>query len=450
MHKATESNCLLSRLGAWLMPVLATILPAAVPIASLAAQLHEPDLIASEEPGWPQWRGLFRDGISDEKGLLQHWPQEGPRLLWEKSGLGKGWSSPIVIDGRIYITGDVDHDLVIFAFDADGNLVWQATNGEAWEGSFPGSRASCALSENRLYNLNAHGRLACLDAAEGKQLWAVDILKRFQGENIQWALSECVLVDGPRVIATPGGQKGLMAALDKRTGQTVWTTEDPEHDRAGYSSPILLRYGGRRLIAHCSASYGFGADADTGELLWKVPLKNRFGTNISTPIYGAEAVFYVTPFTELGRLYRLRAGQQGIGVEQAWAHPLDTVTGSGVLLDGVLYASGYRKPKWWFAVDWQTGRTRHELEDLTTGAAIYAEGRLYCLDEKGNVALLKLPSLEIAGRFLLPIGDRVRDAWAHPVLCDGRLYLRYHDRLWCYDVRMPSVAPRSSPARAGS
>ncbi|NLY00773.1 MAG: PQQ-binding-like beta-propeller repeat protein [Rhodopirellula sp.] len=408
-------------------------------IAGAAAQSpaslpHADELIASTEPGWPQWRGPYRDGISDEKGLMKEWPVPGPALLWERDGLGKGWSSPIVVNGRIYITGDIEGDLVIWAFDVDGRLQWQAANGKAWEEAFPGARAACAYSEGRLYHLNAHGRLACLDAATGKEIWAAEILERFEGSNIQWALSECLLVDGPRVIATPGGKKALMAALDKRTGETVWTTENPGDDRTAYSSPILFRYGGRRLIAHCSASHGFGADADSGDLVWRVPLKNRFGTNISTPIYGAGAVYYVTPFTELGRLYRLRAEGQKITLEEAWTHPLDTVTGSGVFLDGTLYSAGYRKPKWWFAVDWKTGETKHEFDDLTTGAAIYADERLYCLDEKGNVALLNPPTLEVKGRFTLPLEQRARDAWAHPVLCDGRLYLRYHDKLWCYDV----------------
>lgn len=392
-------------------------------------------LIASPEPGWPQWRGPRRDGISQETGLLQAWPAEGPKLLWKKDGLGTGWSSPVVASGRLVLTGDVDGDLVIFAFDVDGRPQWQAKNGKSWDGPFPGARASCTFSEGRLYHLNAHGRLACLDASTGEELWAVDILERFQGENIQWALSECVLVDGPRVIVTPGGKKALMAALDKRTGQTVWTTEHPGEGEATYCSPILFRFGGRRLIAHCSSSHGFGADADTGELLWQVPVKNRFGTNVSMPIYGSGAVYFVTPYGELGRLYRLRSRQGRITAEHAWTHPLDTVTGCGVLVDGVLYSAGYRSPKSWFAVDWQTGETRHELKELTTGAAIYADGRLYCLDEKGNVALLTLPAMEMVGRFTLEIGDRVRDAWAHPVLCDGRLYLRYHDSLWCYDVK---------------
>ena len=393
-------------------------------------------LIASEERGWPQWRGPRRDGISDEKGLLPGWPQGGPRLLWKVEGLGTGWSSPIVVGERLYVTGEVGDDLVVFAFDRSGTEQWRVKNGKAWKGPYPGARACCVFSEGRLYHLNAHGRLACMDAASGKELWVVNILERFRAKNITWALGECLLVDGSRVIVTPGGKNALMAALDKRNGKTVWTTEPLGEDRTSYSSPILFRYAGRRVIANCSSAHGFGVDADTGKLLWTVPLQNPYGVNTSTAVYGSGSVYYVTPYAENGRLYRLAANRQGIAAEHVWTSPLDTVTGGAVLVDGTLFAAGYKKSKWWFGVDWQTGKTKYELKDLTTGAAIYADERLYCLDESGTAALLKpgAGGLEIVGRFRL-FTPRVRDAWAHPVLHDGRLYLRYHDTLWCYDVK---------------
>jgi len=393
-------------------------------------------LIASEEQGWPQWRGRRRDGISDEEGLLPAWTESGPRLLWKKEGLGMGWSSPIIVGEQLYITGDVGDELVVFAFDHNGKPRWRAKNGKAWKGPYPGARASCAFSEGCLYHLNAHGRLVCLDANSGKEVWAVDVLERLEARNITWALSECLLVDGSRIIVTPGGKKALMAALDKRDGQTVWITEPLGEDSASHCSPIIFRYAGHRVIANCSSAHGFGVDADTGKLLWTVPLRNPHGVNVATPVYGNGSIYFVTPYAEHGRLYRLRAVQQGIAAEHVWTSSLDTVTGGAVLVDGVLFAAGYRKSKWWLGVDWHTGQTKYELKGLTTGAAIYADGRLYCLDESGNVALMKPESedLEIVGRFrLLP--NRVNDAWAHPVLQDGRLYLRYHDTLWCYDVK---------------
>jgi hypothetical protein len=167
-----------------------------------------------------------------------------------------------------------------------------------------------------------------------------------------------------------------------------------------------------------------------------VPLTNPHGVNVATPIYGSGCLFFVTPYAEHGRLYRLRADAQRIDVEHRWTSPIDTVTGGGVLVDNTLFISGYRDVKWWLAIDWPTGRTLCELKDLTTGAAIYAGRRLYILDEEGTAALLKPGpnSLEIVSRFRLT-DARGHDAWAHPVVCNARLYLRHHDTLWCYDVK---------------
>lgn len=393
-------------------------------------------LIGSPEPDWPQWRGPRRDGISDEKDLLESWPEGGPKLLWKIDGLGTGWSCPIIVGRRIYITGDVGSDLVIFALDLNGQLQWKVKNGRNWKNPYPGARACCVFSEGRLYNMNAHGRVACLDAATGRKLWAVNILERFDAKNITWALSECLLVDGRNLIVTPGGKKALMAALDKRTGLTVWTTEPLGDDRTSHCSPILFRHAGRRLITSCSSAHGFGVDADTGKLLWTVPLKNPHGVNTSTPVYGSGIVYYVTPYAEMGRAYRLVTDDQDVTAEHIWTSGLDTVTGGAVLVDDTLYSAGYRESRWWFGTDWQTGKTKCELKDFTTGAAIYADGRLYCLDEKGFAGLFKPgpTSLEVVGRFAL-VTEKVRDAWTHPVLHDGRLYLRYHDTLFCYDVK---------------
>jgi outer membrane protein assembly factor BamB len=391
-------------------------------------------MTASPEPDWPQWRGPRRDGISGETGLLPSWPADGPKLLWKKDKLGVGWSSPIVVRDRLYITGDVDAELMIFTFDLDGNLKWQTPNGKAWTGSFPGARATCAYSEGRLYHVNAHGRVACLEAATGKELWAVNILERFEGQNITWAISECLLVDGPRLIVTPGGRKALMAALDKTTGETVWTTEPIREDRATHASPILFRHAGQRLLASCSSTHGFGVDADTGKLLWKVPLKNQYGVNVTPPVYGDGRIFYVTAYTPAIQ-YRLQPNDKGVDIQQTWTNGLDTVTGGAVLVDGRLYAGGYYRPKWWFTFDWETGQTIAEQKGLTTGAAVYAAGRLYCLAEDGRAALLNPTAtrLEFAGQFRL-VPKTKHDAWAHPVLLHGKLYLRYHDTLWCYDV----------------
>ncbi len=348
--------------------------------------------------------------------------------------MGYGWSSPIVVGDRLYVTGDVDDDLVIFAFDLSGKPQWQAKNGKAWTGSYHGCRACCAYSEGKLYHLNAHGRVACLDAATGKELWACDLTQRFQASEITWAFAECLLVDGRHLLVTPGSGTALMAALDKQNGQTIWTTPPLDADKATYSSPLLFRYAGRRIVANCSSAHGFGVDADTGKLLWTVPLKNTYGVNVTMPNFDGGRVFYVTAYA-FGACYRLRPGKTGWKAENVWRTTLDTCTGSVLLVNGLLIGSGYEKHRTWLCLDWATGQPLYEFTGLTIGSAVFADGRMYCLGVDGQVSLVKpaRERFEVNGRFqLLP--HKVRDAWAHPVLLHGKLYLRYHDRLWCYDV----------------
>ncbi|KPK41147.1 MAG: hypothetical protein AMK72_15560 [Planctomycetes bacterium SM23_25] len=413
-----------------------------VPVA-FAAEAEADGLIASPEPGWPQWRGKRRDGISDETGLLPSWPEGGPRLLWTATGLGRGWSSPIITKGTIYITGDVGDDLCIFAFDTDGKKKWETTNGPSWKRPHPGARASCAYADGRLYHMNAHGRIACLDAAGGKELWATNMLERFGGRNITWAISECVLVDGPKVYVTPGGEKAYMAALDSGTGKTVWAGEpldDPRTQRTGYASPILLRFGGRRLLVNLALRAMVCVDADKGRIQWTVPRKTRYDAACATPVYHRGGVFYTLP-TRSGCVFlALVAEGGGIRFRKMWEGLMDSCHGGAVAVDGYIYGSGWDATGW-VCYDAATGTQHYNDKTIAVGAAVYADGRLYCLGERGTVALVRPTpeAFDIASRFRLVEGD-YRDAWAHPVILDRRLYLRYHDRLYCYDIARPGGA----------
>ena len=400
-------------------------------------------MIASPERGWPQWRGPRRDAISGEKGLLTAWPESGPPLRWKVGGLGVGWASPIVVGGTIYVAGDVGDELVIFAFDLEGKPKWQARNGAFWKGPYPGARASCVFSEGRIYHMNAHGRVACLDAASGKEVWAVNVLERFEGKVPTWAMGECLLVDGQRLIVTPGGGKALMAALDKKTGATVWTTETIAGEQVSYCSPILFRHGGRRLLVNCTSSHAWAVDADTGRLLWKTPQANANKVTTTTPVYGDGAVFICATGVKEAGQYLVTAKEGRGAPEMLWKSPVDTLTGGALLVDGRLFASGSKENRTLNCINWRTGESLYQLarpNPVTARwaetAMIWAEGRLYCVFEDGIVALLRpaANTFEVGGRFQWVEAKR-GDAWAHPVLLDGRLYLRHHDALWCYDVR---------------
>ena len=175
-------------------------------------------LIAASEPDWPQWRGVRRDGISAETGLLQSWPAAGPKRLWKIDGLGTGWSSPIIVGGHIYITGDVADDLVISAYDLTGKLIWTAKNGQAWKGSYPGARTCCCYSAGRLYHLNAHGRLVCLAAETGDEIWSSDICARFEAKNITSGAERVPAGRRPSLDRDAGWQTGI----DGCPGQNRW------------------------------------------------------------------------------------------------------------------------------------------------------------------------------------------------------------------------------------
>jgi outer membrane protein assembly factor BamB len=411
-------------------------------------------LIASPEPGWPQWRGPRRDGICTETGLLQSWPEGGPKLIWKVSGLGRGYSSPILTHGRIYLTGEVGEELRLFALNSEGRVVWQGKNGRSWTGPYPGARSCLAYRERRLFHMNAHGRVACLDPESGGEIWSVDVLERFGGKNITWALSECLLVDGQRLIVTPGGAGALMAALDVRNGETVWATKplllgqspSPAHqrvdqpageaDQASYASPILFSLGGRRHIVSCSLRHVFGVNADTGELLWTHPLPTRFLVIAATPVLCGDAVFVTAPDAGGGRLLRILSGEAGVGVEKLWSAPLDTCHGGLVLVNDTLYGSCYRVCKGWSCLDARTGEERAHTTEIAMGSVLYGDQRLYCLSQEGEMTLIKPrpTGFEFTGRFRL-VSERVRDAWAHPVILDGRLYLRFHETLFCYDIK---------------
>jgi outer membrane protein assembly factor BamB len=433
---------------------------AIAPLFLLSGSLHAGDnsatarLIPSPEPGWPQFRGPRRDGICEEKGLLKSWPATGPKLLWQTSGLGHGYSGPIITHDRIYLAGETNKELRILSLDLGGRKIWESPNGRAWDGPYSGARASCTFSEGRIYHQNSHGRVGCFDAATGKELWAVNVLDRFGGKVPTWGIGENLLVDGKAVIVTAGGTRALMAGLDKKSGATIWNTEPlrlgiapseaherldrPEGgiDNCGYSSPLLFSFGKRRMIVSCSQRHAFGVDAETGQLLWTRPFPTRYLVIALTPALVGDAVFVTAPDTEEGgKLFQIKEQDGIISVQTVWTTPLDTCHGGVISIGDALYGSFYRQSKGWACVDVRTGGVRYQMKDMEMGSLLWADEQLYSLSQDGEIALLQPTAdrFEVAGRFKLVPG-RKNDVWTHPVILDHKLYLRYHDDLFCYDI----------------
>lgn len=398
----------------------------------IAEEPQVPTLVRSTAPDWPQWRGPRRDGVSDETGLLPSWPSGGPKCSGEISGIGRGYSSPIVVNDTIYVTGDEDDDLIIRAFSLDGSRRWQTINGAAWKRSFPGARSACTYDDGKLYHMNAHGRVACLDAATGTELWAVEMLRRFQGKNITWGISESLLVDGDQVFVTPAGKKALMAALDKHTGATAWASPPIDEEQPSYASPVLIAVGQRSLLVNGGARYAFAVDTDSGELCWKMRHLDPKTTIVSTPILSNDRLVFTNASRDFGGMYGVRL--VSAAADRAWTADLKVGHGGLVSVEGRLFGASSRGiAKGWLAIDPATGTPKH-LADIPRGSVIYADGRYYCLTERGNMTLQELTKdgFRSVGSFELA---KRKDAWAHPVLCKGRLFLRYHDTLYCYDVR---------------
>lgn len=385
---------------------------------------------------WPQFHGPRRDNISDATGLARSWPEGGPVLLWSISGLGHGFSTVAIARGRILTAGDREDRTVITCMDMEGRILWQAENGPAWLGPVPGSRGTPTIDGALVYHQNAHGDLACFELETGRKIWHLNVLAEFGAENIEWALAESPLIDGPRVISCPGGPNTAVVALDKRTGQLVWKSPSAG-DKAGYCSPILAEWQGLRIIMVLTAKAFIGVNADDGDLLWRFPHETPFDENISSPIFHDGFVLISTRTTG-SVLLRVDVSGRKASVTPVWRnHDLDNQHGGVVLYRGYLFgASHVNQQGKWICVDWKTGQTQFMNRDIGKGTLTLADGMFFLMSETGEVAIAPASphGWEILGRFKAPRGGS-GPYWAHLVVCDGRLYLRHSDRLFVYDVR---------------
>jgi len=390
---------------------------------------------------WPQFRGPNRDGKSAETGLLEKWPEGGPKLLWEASGLGIGFSSVAIADGFVYTTGMLDSEGFLFAYDLVGNLQWKESYGPEWRRSQRGTRTTPTVDEGRVYVFSGMGVMVCFDAKTGKKIWELNTLDKFQGKNITWGMSGSPLIDGRKVYCMPGGKNGVVVALDKMTGQTIWTTTGIDESSA-YCSPILIERGGKALLVTMIQKSVICVSADDGKLIWRVPYETSYDTAIITPIYH-DGCIYVTSvvedkFTTGGVMLELSA--DGTAVTKKWSdQTLDCHHGGVVLVDGYLYGSNFKGITRgdWVCLDWKTGKVMYEATwNGNKGSIIYADGMLYCYDENtGDVALVVASpkAFEIVSSHRVTKGEGSH--WAHPAISDGRLYIRHGDALMAYDIK---------------
>lgn len=386
-----------------------------------------------------QWRGPDRKGHYPEEGLLQEWPKRGPGLVVKFENLNNGYSSPVYYKEIIYITGKKDTLTVMTAMKLDGTLLWETPYGRAWERSFPETRNTPTIENDRIYISAGMGTVNCIDANTGKVIWSVNTHKKFGGKFHNWGYAESLLATENAVISSPVGERTIMVALDKNTGELIWETESLGDVRS-YVSPKLIDHNGRKMILAVTTKFAIGVDPENGTLLWRYDLADNHqgGRNINTntPIYHESDIFITRGYDS--EAVMLTLSENGSSVSLKWTSDvLDTHHGGVVLVDGYLYGSNWINNGMgnWVCLDWDTGEVMYEESWHNKGSIIYADNRLYVYDEKqGNIGLVEPdPSgFKLKGSFRMT--DGIGPHWAHPAIFDKKLFVRHGDVLCVYDL----------------
>ncbi|MDF1576330.1 MAG: PQQ-binding-like beta-propeller repeat protein [Bacteroidales bacterium] len=377
------------------------------------------------------WRGPGRDGHYPENGLLKKWPAGGPEILWSYEQLGQGHSSAIVDQGYVFTTGMISEEGYLFKFDLNGKLVYKKKYGPEFTESFYGTRGTPTIMGDKIYLLSGHGKLYCFENETGDILWSKDLIKDFGGTNIQWGMNETPVIDGEIIYIIPGGKKNNLVALNRQTGETVWSTPGTG-ELTAYCTPLLFEHHGRKMLATHFESHLVGFDAATGEMLWKQHQPNEWSVHSNTPIYQDGRLFYLSGYGQGGGMLEL--SRDGNSVKKVWSHTrMDSRMGGAVLVDGYIYGSGDSRV--WSCLDWESGEEKYTSGEIGIGAVIYADGMLYCYTQKGELALVKPNPSGFQVVSMTKVAKGSEQHWAHPVIYDGILYVRHGRALVAYKVK---------------
>jgi len=391
-------------------------------------------LIAAAD--WPQWRGPDRTGISKDTGLLQEWPKDGPTLHWKATDIGTGYSSPAVVGGRVYLQTTRGNEEFALALDEKtGKQLWSTAIGKVGKNlgpQYPGTRSTPTVDGDLLYCLASDGELNCLDT-HGKVVWHKSLPKDLAGKVGMWAYSESVLVDGNLVICTPGGSAATLAALNKKTGEVVWKGAVPGGEVADYASIMPVEVGGKKEYVQFMRKGTVAVDAETGKFLWRYDRTIDPGANILTPVVQGDKIFTAGSRTGGGLVQLSSDGNKVAAKEVYFNKAVAPSIGGAVLVDGYLYGSSMAML---FCAEFATGKVKWTNRSVGPASVCFADGRLYVRGyDSGEVALVDASpdGYKEVGRFKQPQRSKIQ-AWPHPVVANGGLYLRDQDVLLCYDV----------------
>lgn len=416
---------------------------------------------------WPQWQGPGRDAVSKETGLLKEWPKDGPPLAWEVKGLGGGYNEPSIAAGRIFGMSKRDGKDVVWALsEGDGKAIWATPLGTSPAQRMPqgqeGPGCTPTVDGDHAYAISNDGELACVNAADGKIVWQLDMKSEFGGRPPMWNYRESPLIDGNQLICTPGGPDATIVALDKLTGKPIWKCNVPEEagaapagnarprgrgrpdmSSAGYASAIAIDVDGQRQYVQLTGKTLVGVAASDGKLLWRYNKPANFmGINCTTPVYHDGMVFASSAYGTGGGLVKLTKDADGrIKADEVWfTKKLQNHHGGVIYFDGCLYgANGGNEGGALVCLDFKTGNVlwnQRSENRAPKGSIALADGRFYYRCEDGTMLLFEPSAKEYLERGRFPQPDRsTAPDWAHPVIANGKLYLRDQDVLLCYDVK---------------
>ncbi len=432
----------MSRAHRWFM--LCACLIGMTSLVAVAALPEKP-----VRPGdWPQWRGPGRDSISTETGLLDKWPDDGPPLEWTGKDLGTGYASISIENGKIFTMGDRgDSDYVIALSADDGHELWSTKIGKNWDqNNSVGPHCTPAADGKYVYALSPPGDLVCLETASGKIHWHHNMKDDFGGQMMsQWGYSESPLVDGDRLICTPGGKEATIIALNKLTGKPIWACSVPKFgskgkDGAAYSSIVIGNGAGVRQYVQLIGR-GLVGVSMTGKFLWGYDKVANGTANIDTPIVDGDYVFDSTSYGTGSALVKLSRDGNQIKADEVYfikAKEFQNHHGGVVLVDGYLYGGHGQNNGAPVCLDFKTGKIMWK-KDRGTGrgsaAVLYADGKLYFRYDDGTMVLIKATPEKYEEISTFKIPDVSKPSWPHPVIAGGKLYLREQDKLLCYKLK---------------
>jgi len=359
-------------------------------------------------------------------------------VVWVAGGLGQGYASVSVVGDSIYVPGMLGTEGYIFVLGLNGAEKTRVAYGpETQDKRAPGPRSTPTIDGNRLYIISGLGVVTCLDTSTMNILWSVDTLQRFNGKNITWTIADSPLVDGANVICMPGGPDAAVVALDKMTGDTVWTSKGLS-DVSAYCSSDVIERGGRRIIVTMTAKYVVGLDAGTGEVLWKHPHETDYDIHAVTPVYADGMLYYTAGYKSGGGMLELSA--DGSRVTPKWNdRTLDCQHHGVVLENGYIYGTAHGSGNGLVCLELKSGKVMWTTREVQQGAVVFADGMLYVYEgpSRGIVSLVKASphGFERTGSFTVTQGDA--NHWAHPTIANGRLYIRHGDVLIAYDIASP-------------